>query len=204
MSCPTRKWSRRSSKPIVDLMKWRCRFDSPQMRHSRPFEASTCGQCRSGAAFWQESLVHNDQREERCPRTQVLTSAARKAAWADHRYAEDGDKEAVGNRSQILHSRGKGCVSPRRRCGSAVAAIRYRASAYRARESCCPRVACRGDSPRRVQPDRQVADRFTGSAGSQRSGTQSIEVCRSSTSSACSRLDRRSVRRTTVWRGASR
>ena len=35
--------------------------------------------------------------------------------------------------------------------------------------------------------DHQVADRFTGNAGSPRSGAQSIEVCRSFTSSACSR-----------------
>ena len=52
--------------------------------------------------------------------------------------------------------------------------------------------------------DHQVADRFTESAGSPRSGARSIGVCRSSTSSACSRLDRQSVRRTTVRRGASR
>ena len=68
----------------------------------------------------------------------------------------------------------------------------YRASAYRARESCCPRVACRGDSPRRVRRSHQVADGFSGSADSSRSGAQSIAVCRLSTSSACSRLDRRS------------
>ncbi len=102
--------------------------------------------------FGKESLVHDDQREERCPRAQVLSRVllARRHGRIIGTLRMGG-QEAVGHRSQILHSGGKGCVSPRRRCGSTVAAIRYRASAYRARESCCARVACRSDSPRRVR-----------------------------------------------------
>ena len=42
--------------------------------------------------------------------------------------------------------------------------------------------------------DRRVADRFTGSAGSLRLGARSIEVCRSSTSSSCSRVDHEPLR----------
>jgi hypothetical protein len=64
---------------------------------------------------------------------------------------EDGDKEAVGHRSQILHARPKRCLLPRRQCGSTNAAIRCRARAHRARESCGSRVACRRDPPRRVR-----------------------------------------------------
>ena len=42
--------------------------------------------------------------------------------------------------------------------------------------------------------DHRVADRFTGSAGSLRLGARSIEVCRSSTSSSCSRVDHEPLR----------
>jgi hypothetical protein len=118
---------------IPALLKLRLAVDADQARRFGKDRSSTTINEKSVARGLKSSRVLLARRHGRI--IGPLRMATKKPWAIDLRY----------------FSRTKGCVSPRRRCGSAAAAIRYRASAYRARESCCPRVACRGDSPRCVR-----------------------------------------------------
>ena len=146
---------------------------------------ATRGRCRSGAALWQESLVHNDQRAERRSRAQVLAGPRREPARADHRCAPDGNEEAVGRRSRSIsrpYARPRTCTTSTWSHGCSDQASG--GSSLNARRT--PRgngQSERSGSTRTM--GLRAADRSMRNADSPRLGAQSIEACRSSTSSSC-------------------